>query len=98
MALPGIELLAQAVALIAGMAISEDERVAVRARVIADLTSPTTRIPQWSSREGEVLRSLPPQLEIRPPDPRVGAAPGLVMAGPVELHGIEPRRLGQPVE
>ena len=54
-----IELLTRAVILVAGMNLAEAERAAVLARVIADLTSPTTRIPQWSSRAGEVLRSLP---------------------------------------
>jgi hypothetical protein len=41
-----IELLTRAVILVAGMNLAEAERAAVLARVIADLTSPTTRIPQ----------------------------------------------------
>ena len=39
-----IELLTRAVILVAGMNLAEAERAAVLARVIADLTSPTTRI------------------------------------------------------
>jgi hypothetical protein len=54
-----VEVLARAVVLVAGMRIPEAAREAVLVRVMADLTSPTTRIPQWSSRAGEVLRSLP---------------------------------------
>jgi len=41
-----IELLTRAVILVAGMNLAEAERAAVLARVIADLTSPTTRIPK----------------------------------------------------
>jgi len=41
-----IELLARAVVLVAGMNLAEPERAAVLARVIADLTSPTTWIPK----------------------------------------------------
>ena len=41
-----IELLARAVVLLAGMNLSEAERAAVLERVIADLTNPTTRIPE----------------------------------------------------
>ena len=41
-----IELLARALVLVAGMNLAEAERAAVLARVIADLTSPTTRIPK----------------------------------------------------
>jgi hypothetical protein len=41
-----IELLARAVILVAGMNLAEAERVAVLSRVIADLTSPTTQIPE----------------------------------------------------
>jgi len=41
-----IELLARAVVLVAGINLAEAERAAVLARVIADLTSPTTRIPE----------------------------------------------------
>jgi hypothetical protein len=41
-----IELLTRAVILVAGMDLAEAERAAVLARVIADLTSPTTRIPK----------------------------------------------------
>ena len=41
-----IELLTRAVILVAGMNLAEAERAAVLARVIADLTSPTTRIPE----------------------------------------------------
>ena len=41
-----IALLARAVVLVAGMNLAEAERAAVLARVIADLTSTTTRIPQ----------------------------------------------------
>ena len=41
-----IELLTRAVILVAGMNLAEAERAAVLARVIADLTSPTTRLPQ----------------------------------------------------
>ena len=39
-------MLARAVILVAGMKLAEAERAAVLARVIADLTSPTTRIPK----------------------------------------------------
>ena len=41
-----IELLARAVVLVAGMNLAEAERAAVLGRVIADLTNPTTRIPE----------------------------------------------------
>jgi len=41
-----IELLARAVVLVAGMGIPEAAREAVLVRVIADLTSPTTQIPE----------------------------------------------------
>ena len=41
-----IALLARAVVLVAGMNLAEAERAAVLARVIADLTSPATRIPE----------------------------------------------------
>jgi len=41
-----IELLARAVVLVAGMGIPEAARKAVLVRVIADLTSPTTQIPE----------------------------------------------------
>ena len=41
-----IDLLAQAVVLVAGMNVAEAERAAVLARVIADVTSPTRRIPE----------------------------------------------------
>ena len=41
-----IELLGRAVVLVAGMNLAEAERAAVLARVVADLTSPTTRIPE----------------------------------------------------
>ena len=41
-----IELLTRAVILAAGMDLAETERAAVLARVIADLTRPTTRIPE----------------------------------------------------
>jgi len=41
-----LELLARAVILVAGMNLAEAERAAVLAPVIADLTSPTTRIPK----------------------------------------------------
>ena len=41
-----IELLTRAVILVAGMNLAEAERAAVLARVIADLTSQTTRIPE----------------------------------------------------
>ena len=41
-----IELLTRAVILVAGMNLAEAERAAVPARVIADLTSPTTRLSQ----------------------------------------------------
>ena len=41
-----IELLTRAVILVAGMNLAEVERAAVLARVIADLTSPATRIPE----------------------------------------------------
>ena len=54
-----IELLARAVVLVAGMRIPEAAREAVLARVTADLTSQTTRIPEESSRGGEVLCSNP---------------------------------------
>jgi len=39
-------VLARAVILVAGMKLAEAERAAVLARVIADLTVPTTRIPE----------------------------------------------------
>jgi len=39
-------LLARAVTLVAGMAIPEQMRAAVLARVMADLTSPTPQIPE----------------------------------------------------
>ena len=39
-----IELLARAVVLVAGMNLAEAERAAVLARVVAELTSQTTRI------------------------------------------------------
>ena len=70
-----VEVLARAVVLVAGMNLAEAERDAVLTQVVADLTSPTTRIPQWSSRAGEVLRSLSSQPQIRPPDPRIGSSP-----------------------
>ena len=41
-----IELLTRAVILVAGMNLAEPERAAVLARVIADLTSPATRISE----------------------------------------------------
>ena len=41
-----MELLSRAVILVAGMNLAEAERAAVLARVIADLTSPTQRIPE----------------------------------------------------
>jgi hypothetical protein len=41
-----IELLARAVVLVAGMNLADAERAAVLARVIADMTSPTARIPK----------------------------------------------------
>jgi hypothetical protein len=41
-----VELLARAVILVAGMNLAEAERAAVLARVVADLTSPTQRIPE----------------------------------------------------
>jgi hypothetical protein len=41
-----VELLARAVILVAGMNLAEAERTAVLARVVADLTSPTRRIPE----------------------------------------------------
>jgi hypothetical protein len=41
-----IELLTRAVILVAGMDLADAERDAVLARVIADLTNPTTRIPE----------------------------------------------------
>ena len=41
-----IELLTRAVILVAGVKLAEAERAAVLARVIADLTSPATRIPK----------------------------------------------------
>ena len=41
-----IELLTRAVILVAGMNLADAERAAVLARVIADLTSPATRIPE----------------------------------------------------
>jgi hypothetical protein len=41
-----IELLTRAVILVAGMNLAEAERAAVFTRVIADLTSPTTQIPE----------------------------------------------------
>jgi hypothetical protein len=41
-----IEALTRAVILVAGMDLAEAERAAVLARVIADLASPTRRIPE----------------------------------------------------
>ena len=41
-----VELLTRAVVLVAGMSIPEAARDAVLARVVADLTSPTQRIPE----------------------------------------------------
>jgi hypothetical protein len=41
-----VEVLARAVVLVAGMNLAEAARGAVLARVIADLTGPTTRIPE----------------------------------------------------
>jgi hypothetical protein len=41
-----IELLTRAVILVAGMNVAEAERAAVPARVVAELTSQTTRIPE----------------------------------------------------
>jgi len=41
-----VEVLARTVVLVAGMNLAEAERAAVLARVIADLASPTTRIPK----------------------------------------------------
>jgi hypothetical protein len=41
-----IELLTRAVILVAGMNLAEAERAPVLARVIADWTSPMTRIPE----------------------------------------------------
>ena len=41
-----VEVLTRAVILVAGMNLAEAERAVVLARVIADLSSPTTRIPE----------------------------------------------------
>ena len=41
-----IDVLTRAVILVAGMNLAEAERAAVLARVVADLTSPTQRIPE----------------------------------------------------
>jgi hypothetical protein len=41
---------------------------------------------------------LPDDLLIRPQDPRVGAAPSLVMARAVELRRVDAGRASQPVE
>ena len=41
-----MELLTRAVILVAGMKLAETEQAAVFAQVIADLSSPTTRIPK----------------------------------------------------
>ena len=41
-----VEVLARAVVLVAGMNLAKTERAAVLARVIADVVSPTTRIPE----------------------------------------------------
>ena len=41
-----VEVLARAVVLVAGMNLAEAKRAAVLTRVIADLASPTTRIPE----------------------------------------------------
>jgi hypothetical protein len=38
---------------------AEAPREKVLARVVADLTSPATQIPEWSSRAGEVPRRHP---------------------------------------
>jgi hypothetical protein len=100
-----IELLARAVVLVAGMNIPEAAREAVLARVVAGLTqgaaqsehSPGTRREGPGGHVGaSPVRSV--SLEVGPPDPRIGAAPSLVVARAVELHGIDSRRLGQPIE
>lgn len=36
----------------------------------------------------ETSRRLPDDVQIRPPDPRVGAAPDLVVTGPLEFHRV----------
>jgi len=54
-----IELFTRAVILAAGMNLAEAERAAVLTRVIADMPSPTPRIPQQSSRAGEVPDRYP---------------------------------------
>jgi len=69
-----IELLSHAVILVAGINLADAERAAVLARVIADLTSPTTQILQWSSRAREVLRSLPAPVPDTPASPAADIA------------------------
>ena len=59
-------------------------RLTVRLTVVAPSALPSPRLPD--------------DLQINPPDPGVGAAPGLLMAGPVELCRVDPRQLGQPIE
>ncbi len=100
-----VEVLARAVVLVAGMNIPEAAREAVLARVVAGLTqgaaqsehSPGTRREGPGGHVGaSPVRSV--SLEVGPPDSCIGAAPGLVMARAVKLHGIDSRRLGQPIE
>ena len=50
------------------------------------MISPTGWNPESSRRAGEVLRSLPLQLAVGPPDLRIGAAPGLVMTRVVSVE------------
>ena len=47
-----IELLTRGVILVACLNLAEGARAAVLARVVVDLTSPTTRIPESSSKAG----------------------------------------------
>ncbi len=69
-----IALLTRAVILVAGVNLAEAERAEMLAKVVADLASPTTRIPQWSSRAGEVLRSLPAPARDTPASPAADIA------------------------
>jgi len=55
-----VELFTRAVILVAGMNLAEAQRAAVLARVIADMTSPTSRILDESSRQARHHRSHSP--------------------------------------
>ena len=65
-----IELLTRAVILVAGMNLAEAEPAAVLARVVAELTSQTSRILDNLAGEGRSYAASRPQPEIRPPRPQ----------------------------